>query len=475
MTKQMIMLKAFEPLFKPNRPQNEIAKFDDPTYRRELISRMLKGEKVSAAEFGAKTFVLLSGRVSGKTQHDEFAAARELPVGRGDMWYCRSELGDIRNSIFTSMQNSIYELGFTLSDSNRYADYHVSRSPFELTHNRTGNKIQFFAINKDINRTKGFVAPSGKLKRVMVEEANEVDDPKYLEALKSTAVRYYGGDTKVTFRLNPPETKQHWSVRYFDDLLKEDGTRKIYTTWEDLAKINVLPPAAVAEIIKMRDTNPLFYRYWYLGEIVKLTGLVFPQFERERHCVHIDDYSAVADIVDRVIVAGDAANKNDATCFGYLCVLIDGSILLLDAMYYDPQENGQLDDVALAQMTCDWFDGVLAKYSGLSRKKHFGTVDNANWNLMKMLELSNAMGWFRWSPATDKHIVRDINRLRTLFRQGTLKLNLAADNAVDCVVKEIEGFVYDEKTGEIKRNQPDHGIDMLKYGTLPYVDTQMFF
>ena len=52
---------------------------------------------------------------------------------------------------------------------------------------------------------------------------------------------------------------------------------------------------------------------------------------------------------------------------------------------------------------------------------------------------------------------------------------MAAHNDVGDVVREIENFVYDEKTGEIKKNQSDHGIDMLKYGTLIYYNTQIFF
>lgn len=473
--KVLTMHEKFEPLFKPNRPPEEMAKYDDPIYKAQLIKRMLSGEIVKTSEFGAKTFLLKSGRSSGKTQHDEYAAAREIVKGRGDMWYCRSELGDIRSSIFQSMQNSIHDLGYTLSDNHKGADFHVSKAPFEITHNKTGNKIQFFGINKDINRTKGFVAPSGHLKRVMVEEANEVDEPKYIEALKSTAVRYYGGDTKITYRLNPPETRQHWAVKYFDDIQQTDDAELIYTTWEDLARINVLPPAAVAEILKMKEKNPLFYRYWYLGEIVNLTGLVFPQFDRNKHLVQITDFNRLVNIVDKVIIAGDAANKNDATCFGYLCVLKDGTLLLLDAYYYDPKEHGQLDDVELGRRVCDWYDGVISKYPGMKYKKHFGTVDNANWNLMQMLEQSRAMGWFPWEPATDKHIARDVNRLRTLFNEGVLRFYMAEHNDVGDVVREIENFVYDEKTGEIKKNQSDHGIDMLKYGTLIYYNTQIFF
>jgi phage terminase large subunit len=470
MSNQLTMLQDFAPLFLPNHSASRLSIIR--ANRDSNIKRMLMGEDVNLADLGVKEFVLQSGRVSGKTKHDEYAAVAEIVKGRGDMWYCRSEDADIRNSIFTSMQQSIADFGFTLSKSHG-ADFKVSYSPFEITHNATGNKIQFFAINKDINRTKGKIPPSGKLKRVMVEEANEVDDGKYIDALITTAVRFFDENSKLVFRLNPPQTRQHWSVGYFDKRVRA-GAQYIYTTWEQLANINLLNAATIAEIVKMRQSDPDYYRYWYLGEIVNLTGLVFPHFAPDKHIVTVDT-SLIMSQTTQIIVSGDAANKNDATCFGVLCVLRDGRLLLLDALYYDPRRKGQTDDVELARIICDWYEGVQLKYPDMRLKKHVGTVDNANWNLLQMLQKSNAMGWFKWFPATNKHILKDTNRLRGLLREELLLFYVAAHNQVSEVVREIENYVYDEKTQDIKRGQDDHGIDMLKYGTFLYSDTTQLF
>lgn len=466
--------KLYQPLFMPNHKPSESAAFDSPEYRQQLIQRLLSGEEVDPSAFGAKTFIGKSGRSTGKTTNNEFAIGQEIAEGVGDVWYCRSELGDIRSSIFTSMQSTLLKLGYTLSSKDKRADFYVCASPFEITHNRTGNKIQFFAINKDINRTKGFVPPSGRLKRIVVEEANEVDDPKYITALETTAVKYINSNSKFVYNLNPPETKQHWSATFFEDKIKH-GATLLYTTWEYLAKLGMLTPAMIAEILKMKRENPLFYRYWYLGDIVKMTGLVFPMFDSDKHIVHIKDRNKVQDITGQVIIAGDAANKNDPTAVEFICVLNTGQLLVLDAFYYDPKILGQTDDVELAQKICDWYDGVCAKYPGLRLKHHSGTIDNANWNLLQMLQSSRAMGFFKWYPATDKMILRDINRLRVLLRKDVLLFNVAPDNQVKCITDEFENFVYDEKTGEIKNNQSDHGIDATKYGTLLYENTKIFF
>lgn len=477
-TSKIKFLDTYLPILMPNHSAEQMKLFESEEYKSDLIRRLLLGEELDPSSFGAKTYIGKSGRSTGKTTNTEFVIGKFITEGVGDIWYCRSEDGDIGKSIFSSMQSTLRQMGFALSRKDNKADFRVCASPYQITHNRTGNVIQFFPLNKDINRTKGFYPPSGKLQMIVVEEANEVDDGKYITALETTANKYINSSSKFVYNLNPPETKQHWSVQYFDSKIKS-GATLLYTTWEHLAQHNLLSAAMIAEILRMKRDNPLFYRYWYLGEIVNLTGLVFPQFDSTKHVIHDIDRAKVDGITSRCFIAGDAANKNDPTCFMLLCELSRvnaGSLLVLDAMYYDPRIHGQLDDVEMARRVCDWYDGVMIKYPGLKLKKAAGTVDNANWNLMRMLQRSKSLGHLPWYPATNKSILRDVNRLRTLMRDGLLIFHDAPDNQVGEIIREIEGFVYDEKTGEIKRNQDDHGIDALKYGTfLVYSDTKQFF
>ena len=474
---EIIIPRVYKPLLTLNHSAEMAEKYDSPSYRVEIVKRVLNGERVELSELGVKEFLPYSGRLSGKTTSNEIAMGLDIRRYKGDMWYCRSELGDIRNSIFQSMQNTLHSLGATVS-SEKGCTFRSKTAPFELIHNASGNKIQFFGINKDINRSKGFTPPSGILQRVTIEEMNEVDEPKYITAVETTAARFLQAQSKIVKCCNPPETKQHWTVSYIEER-KRAGATWIYATWENLARLNLLSMATIAEIVKMRETNPLFYRYWYLGEIVNMSGLVFPQFEREKHVVNTIDRNRVAGLTSRYIVAGDAANKNDPTCFLLMCELsrpTPGTWLIVDAMYYDPRINGQLDDVELARCVCDWYDAAMAKYPGLEYRQGRGTVDNANWNLMRMLERSRSLGHFRWVPATNKSIMRDVNRLRVLLREGLLIFHDAPDNQVREVIREFEAFVYDEKTGQIKANQDDHGIDATKYGTfLAFTDTKEFF
>ena len=188
MENKIIIPSCFKPLFLPNHTVEQRKRFT-PEYKANLRRRLLRGETLNDDDIGLKTIIQDGGRVSGKTVNGEYAATPDFFGERGDMWYCRSEENTIRRSIFQSMQSTLRAQGYTLSNRED-TDFKVSSSPFEIKCNATGNIMQFFAINKDIDRTKAMTPPSGRLKRVILEEENEPDDSIYVDALRSTAIRY---------------------------------------------------------------------------------------------------------------------------------------------------------------------------------------------------------------------------------------------------------------------------------------------
>ena len=190
-------------LFLPNHTEEQARKFTSE-YKAQIRRRLLSGEELSNDEIGLKEFVLKGGRISGKTQNDDYSTVPLLVDKEpGDVWLCRSEESTIRRSVFQAMQSAIRDLGYTISNR-KDTDFRVLTSPFEIIHNKTGNRIQFFAINKDINRTKAMTPPTGRLKKVILEEANEPDGEIYVEALRSTALRFFDEKSKLVYRYNPP-------------------------------------------------------------------------------------------------------------------------------------------------------------------------------------------------------------------------------------------------------------------------------
>lgn len=476
MGKKVIIPKIFKELFIPNRTAVERAKFT-PEYKREIKRKLLHGEDIDASALGVKTFVLKGGRISGKTVNDEKAT---IPLffdkEPGDIWYCRSEDNTIRRSIFQSLQSTLRGEGYTLS--NRVdTDFKVSTSPFEVKCNKTGNVCQFFAINKDIDRTKAMTPPSGKLKKVMFEEANEPDDEKYVEALKSTALRYMDEMSKITFRYNPPPGLNHWANKYYPQMAKR-GAILINPIWRDIAEL--LDPVVIADILKMKAEDPVHYAYWYGGEVVSLEGLVIWSFNRQKHLLPL------AELQRRIVrnlyyqptymfYGVDSGLKNDATAISAWALYPDGKLIKLSTFYLDIAKERRMTGMRgishtdQVELMVEWYKKFrkhMEEY-GIqipepSRERW--CFDGAALTQDLMLEFEKATR-FQTKAVTDKDIERDNARLVNSFRSGQLFFLDLPENNIS--VEEYETFAYDEEN-EIPEGQSDHTIDADKYATYEY-------
>lgn len=418
---------------------------------------------------GYGEYVADSGRISGKTQTiGEYGFIRLMSIKFANIVVCRADDNDIRETVF-----SFYNKLISKYKLDKF--FKILRSPFEITFRPNGNKIYFLSTNGDINRTKGFELPRVEdyLDFVWFEEGNENDSPEFIDAAMLTFLRFFKDCTKVFYVYNPPEGRLHWANTFFPDKYRMGKAKRIYSTWEDIR--DLLNPAIVRKIEEDKARDYDYYRYWYLGHIISLKGLVFKQFRRGKNTIKNLDKRAVVDMISWLIIAGDGAIKNDATCFGMLAVLRDGRLLLLDSYYYDPiKHNAQLPDTEQSRRIGIWYTNALSKYPGLNHKPTVGTVDNANFNLMTILQGTLDMGHFKWFPATDKKIIRDTHRLQNLFFEDLLIISDDPMTDNQCIIDEIESYVYDEKTQEIKKDQADHGIDMLKYGTFIYANPLAF-
>lgn len=476
MRKQKTIPELFKPLFIPNRTSEERALFT-AEYKRKIKLKLLRGEDIDASELGVKTFVLKGGRISGKTVNDEEATVPDFfDKEPGDIWYCRSEENTIRRSIFQSMQSTLRTEGFTLSNRTD-TDFKISNAPFEIKCNRTGNVCQFFAINKDIDRTKSMTPPSGRLKKVMLEEANEPDDKKYVEALKSTALRYMDEMSKISFRYNPPPSINHWANQYYPQMIKR-GATLINPSWEDIAEL--LDPVVIADILKMKQEDPVHYAYWYGGEIVSMEGLVIWSFDRNKHLLPLHELQRriVRNIYYQptyMFYGVDSGLKKDATAVSAWALYPDGKLIKLSTFWLDigaeRRRTGikgisHTDQVVWMVEEYKKFREQMSEYGiqvpDASRERW--CFDGAALTQDLMLEFEKATH-FSTKAVTDKDIERDNARLVNSYRSGQLFILDIPANQIS--VEELETFAYDEEN-EIPEGQSDHTIDADKYATYEY-------
>ena len=471
--KSLIIPEIFQPLFKPNYSEYEAKKFT-AEYKDTLRRRLIRGEEIDASEFGVKEIVLKGGRVSGKTKNDELSSVPLFFGEKGDMWYCRSEDSTIRTSIFASMQETLFSLGFTLSNTDKTA-FKISYSPFQITSNETGNVMQFFGINKDINRTKGKFPPSGKLKKVMLEEANEPDKSDYVTALRTTALRFMNENGKIVYSYNPPPSLNAWANQYYP---QKRGATVIHSTWRDIA--DLLDPVVIADILKMQQDDPVHYAYWYGGEIVSLEGLVIWSFDRNKHLIDLATIQRqlVSNIWFQPIVmfyGVDSGIKSDATAISAWALYPNGKLIKLSTFYLNIAEERRktglrgISHTDQVELMLNWYSSFRKEMSDYGiiipdSSRERWCFDGAALTQDLMLEFEKHTH-FQTRAITDKDIERDIARLINAYRSGQLAMLNSPANMIS--VQEYEQFCRDENN-EIPEGQSDHTIDADKYATYEY-------
>ena len=70
---EIVIPKKFEILVKPNYTEEERRRLFPPEKKVEVRRRLLKGEEIDDSDIGLKTIILKGGRISGKTQTDDYA------------------------------------------------------------------------------------------------------------------------------------------------------------------------------------------------------------------------------------------------------------------------------------------------------------------------------------------------------------------------------------------------------------------
>jgi phage terminase large subunit len=405
-----------------------------------------------------------SGRCSAKTTSNEIAAISLMMKSRlNNIWYCRAETGDIRQTIFSSFISTVQ-----LMEVERYFSW--SLSPIQITCTLTGAICYFSGINgktdDDLTATKGFTPLTKTLAMCILDEADQVKHYNHITAWESTAARFLLPYGKMVYAYNPPMTRSHWSFKFFGDKVT-NGATKIFATWLDIK--GILNSKVIEIIEKFKKDDPEYYRYWYLGEPVNFKGMVYPQFRREKHCVNV--YKLLAerpnDRVIEVIFGLDEGTVNDSTCVTVLAIFASGIAVVLDCLEIDPQKIGQQSPAQTSRLLVKFLTETLGKFAFLRYVPRRWIFECAEGGQMLRLQFNEDAGEDTYL-VTNKSVMGDIKRVRSMLSENILFFHMDNNVTTEQLVKDIENYVFDEKTGDIKKQQRDDTIDSLEYATKLY-------
>lgn len=414
-----------------------------------------------------KEIVEGSGRCTAKSTSNEIAALTLMLQSKfNNVWYCRAEKADIRDTVFSSMISTAQIMGVEHL-------FTWTLSPMRVKCRVTGAVCYFDAINgktdDDMTATKGFTPQYKTLAMCILDEADQTKHPNHITAWKSTAARFLLPDAKMVYAYNPPMNKAHWAFKFFGEMVK-NGASRIYATWEDIR--GLLSERVIADIEKFKRDDPEYYRYWYLGEPVNFTGLVYPQFNRDKHVIDIWQYfnANPHDRATEVIFGLDEGTVNDSTCVTVLCILMSGKAVALDCLEIDPLKIGQQSPAQTSRHLQKFLSETLGRFPFLRTLRRRWIFECAEGGQMLRLQFNEDTGEDT-ILVTQKSILGDVKRVRSMLSEGLLYFHCGYGTNTITLVEDIENYIFDERTGDIKKQQRDDTIDSLEYATKLYFNT----
>ncbi|MGV8123104.1 MAG: PBSX family phage terminase large subunit [Candidatus Xenobiia bacterium LiM19] len=149
------------------------------------------------------------------------------------------------------------------------------KSPLELIHKRTKNKIIFLGAD-ETERLKSITAPAGYYKYIWFEELAELGGEEDVRSILQSLMR--GGEKfAVFYSYNPPKSCNNWANAWARDALQRSDTLVHHSTYRTIALSHPewLGRPAIDEAERLKGSKPLAYRHELLGEEIGTGGAVF--------------------------------------------------------------------------------------------------------------------------------------------------------------------------------------------------------
>ena len=340
----------------------------------------------------------------------------------------------LKTSVYSTILWAVDMLGV-----NEY--WSAKTSPMQLTYLPTGQQILFRGCD-DPRKLKSIKFVEGYCKYIWYEELDEFYGMEEIRNINQSLMR--GGDNiKVFFSYNPPKVISNWVN---DEALKEMPSRLVHhSTYLDVP-VEWLSKEFVAEAEYLKETNELYYRNEYLGEITGTGGQVFENLTFRE--ITDDEVKRFDRIVDGI----DFGFAIDPVC--YLQAHYDKTrrkIYIFNEIYKVGMSNKQLADeikqkkIGTSYITCD-----SAEPKSISELQSYG------------LRVKGA----KKGPDSIDYGIKFLQKQAEIIIDKTRCPNIA---------REFRNYEYEQdKNGNFKSQYPDkdnHSIDSLRYAMEDYTLT----
>lgn len=412
--------------------------------------------------------VCKAGRTTGKSYAvSDYIIKRVRHEDNCDVVVARAASESLRGSVYQLIQKRIIAMDIL-------HEFEISLRPMTIIHKKSKNIISFVGIDSaDINRSKG-TETFHDVGVVWIEEANQMRSAEVLDSFLFTMYRFMKNDGKIIFTFNPELIITHWSHNYFDKLIRSGEAEYIYSTYLDIYK--TLNPFVIKQIEDLKITDPNYFKYWFLGERVVFKGMIFPQFKEEKHVISkalVKEWlTGNYGIQPMAIVVGvDGGTKNDMTSLNPTLLLNNNVSILLNQFYHDPKKSMPLAPSQQSLYIKEFMQDIYSDYPELRYVPLSFIFDSDAGSQQLMNELRLNQG-YTCTTVKGKAILEDINLFRDVlvsniffiveqegykdYYRQTLEDGMPFKD-------EIQSYVYDEKTNDVKKDQVDHSLKAQIY------------
>lgn len=191
-----------------------------------------------------------------------------------------------------------------VAESNRYSTYSgmiewitkwnllpffdINDSRMEIINRANGNAMIFAGMNdaRARERAKSITFKSGPLTDVRIEEATELE-PEDIDQLNLRLRGLAKQPFQMSLLFNPVSVNHHLKARFFDR--KVENATILRTTYLDN---RFLDPDYKKELERLKDTDPVLYQVYALGEWGEAGDAAFPNADFIPCPYHLEDFDA---------------------------------------------------------------------------------------------------------------------------------------------------------------------------------------
>lgn len=395
-------------------------------------------------KLGKNTYILVSGRVGGKTiTLEQKILINCLQYSKLDIMVLRANSSALKDSVLLEFKKMLVKtLPIEL-----YSKFKFKETPPMIIDCPFGNQIRFGGVGlgskSGSNQSRGKTAEK-QLSLIVVEETQEIfqgtGSADLLNHAMATYMRLLDDNVgKVIYAGNRDRNRLGKFNQWVDSMSKDPMVTVVESNYKDIE--HFLNRATLQLIAREFELNPNNAKYMYLGEPVGDGDLVYGAFTESVHVMPKRDRDVDDDIfidprtnkkikidadfcltnVERVYIGVDGSNSRDMTVLIPIFHLKDRTLLVKcgDIFQHNPKINGIIRNNDLARKYIrEWLYKLISKYSFQYTEKIF-VVDGHNIDLIEQLNFEFS-GYCRVVKFTRKDLVETSEKVNNALTDKLL-------------------------------------------------------